>query len=304
MEFINALLSQIIVYTAIYTLVSLGVVIAGRTGIFNISGEGVMLTAAAVGFMGAFFSGSWLVGFLAGAAIGAIFGLILAFVHETFKVNQFILGIFLVILGTGLSDLLYRLIMGVRLTAPKAPPVPAAQIPLIGDIPIIGAVVNQNPIVYFVYIASALLFWFFYRTKMGLETRAIGESPQAADVVGVNVRRRRYVMTIIGAALMGIAGAYLPLVITGTYNPNMSAGRGFMAIGIAIFASWKPHRALLGGFIFALIEVVSYQLQLASQAIPFQFFLMLPFIGVIVIMMIFKRRIEFPASIGKPYSRE
>ncbi len=304
MEFVNSLLSQIIVYTAIYTLVSLGIVIAGRTGIFNISGEGVMLAAAAAGFMGAFFSGSWLVGFLAGAAIGALFGLLLAFLHETFKVNQFILGIFLVILGTGLSDLMYRLIMGVRLTAPQSPPVPAAQIPLIGEIPIVGAVLNQNPIVYFVYIASAFLYWFFYRTKMGLETRSIGESPQAADVVGVNVRRRRYTMTIVGAALMGIAGAYLPLVITGTYNPNMSAGRGFMSIGIAIFASWKPHRALLGGFIFAFIEVLSYQLQLASQAIPFQFFLMLPFIGVIVIMMIFKKRIEFPASIGKPYSRE
>ena len=155
MEFVNSLLSQIIVYTAIYPLVSLGIVIAGRTGIFNISGEGVMLAAAAAGFMGAFFSGSWLVGFLAGAAIGALFGLLLAFLHETFKVNQFILGIFLVILGTGLSDLMYRLIMGVRLTAPQSPPVPAAQIPLIGEIPIVGAVLNQNPIVYFVYIASA-----------------------------------------------------------------------------------------------------------------------------------------------------
>ena len=302
MAFINSLLSQTIVYATVYTLVSLGIVIAGRTGIFNVSGEGVMLVSASVGFMTAFLSGSWIVGFLAGAVMGALFGLILVFIHETFKVNQFILGIFLVILGTGLSDLLYKLVMGVRLTAPIAPKMPVVNI--LTNVPIVSAILNHNPIVYLMYVMTLLLWWFFYRTKTGLETRAIGESPQAADVVGVNVRRRRYIATIVGGALMGIAGAFLPIYITGTYNPNMSGGRGFMAVGIAIFASWKPHRALLGGFVFAAIEVLSFQLQLLSDTIPFQFFLMLPFVVVIVIMMIFRKRIEFPASIGKPYSRE
>lgn len=302
MEFINSLLSQIIVYATVYTLVSLGIVIAGRTGIFNVSGEGVMLVSASVGFMASFLSQSWIVGFLAGALIGAVFGLILVFVHETFKVNQFILGIFLVILGTGLSDLLYKLIMGVRLMAPIAPPMPVVNI--LTNVPIISAIVNHNPVVYFMYAITAAAWWFFYRTKIGLETRAIGESPQAADVVGVNVRARRYIATIVGSALMGIAGAFLPIYITGTYNPNMSGGRGFMAVGIAIFASWKPHRALLGGLVFAAVEVISFQFQILSDAIPFQFFLMMPFVVVLVIMMIFRKRIEFPASIGKPYSRE
>jgi len=302
MAFVNSLLSQTIVYATVYTLVALGIVIAGRTGIFNVSGEGVMLVSASVGFMASFFSGSWIVGFLAGAAMGALFGLILVFIHETFKVNQFILGIFLVILGTGLSDLLYKLVMGVRLSAPMAPSMPVVNV--LSSVPIVSAILNHNPIVYFMYLITMVLWWFFYRTKMGLETRAIGESPRAADVVGVNVRRRRYVATIFGGALMGLAGAYLPIYITGTYNPNMSGGRGFMAIGIAIFASWKPHRALLGGFVFAAIEIISFQLQLLSDTIPFQFFLMMPFIVVIVIMMIFRKRIEFPASIGRPYSRE
>lgn len=302
MAFLNSLLSQTMVYATVYTLVSLGIVVAGRTGIFNVSGEGIMLVSASVGFMAAFFTGSWLVGFLAGAAVGALFGLILVFVHETFKVNQFILGIILVILGTGLSDLLYKLVMGVRLTAPMAPTMPMVDI--FAAVPIISAILNHDPIVYFMYLTTIVLWWFFYRTKIGLETRAIGESPQAADVVGVNVRRRRYIATIVGSALIGVAGAYLPIFLTGTYNPNMSGGRGFMAVGIAIFASWKPHRALLGGFIFAAVEVISFQLQLLSDSIPFQFFLMLPFVVVIVIMMIFRKRIEFPASIGKPYSRE
>ena len=304
MAFLNSLLSQTIVYATVSTLISLGIVIAGRTGIFNVSGEGILLVSASVGFMAAFFSGSWLVGFLAGAAIGTLFGLVLIFIHETFKVNQFILGIILVILGTGLSDLLYKLVMGVRLTAPMAPSMPVVSIPGLSAIPIISAVLNHDPVVYFMYAMTILLWWFFYRTKIGLETRAIGESPQAADVVGVNVRRRRYIATIVGAALIGVAGAYLPIYLTGTYNPNMSGGRGFMAVGIAIFASWKPHRALLGGFVFAAVEVLSFQLQLLSDSIPFQFFLMMPFVVVIVIMMVFRKRIEFPAAIGKPYSRE
>jgi len=304
MEFVTSFIGQIITYTTIYTLVSLGIVIAGRTGIFNVSAEGVMLASASLGFITANLTGSWIVGFLAGAALGAVFGLILAFIHETFKVNQFILGISLVIFGGGLSDLMYKAIMGVRLQAPTAPKTPDILIPFLSKVPILSGLINHDVVVYFMYVSVAAAWWYFYRTKSGLATRAIGENPRAADVVGVNVVLRRYTATIIGSALMGIAGAYIPIVITETYSPNISAGRGFMAIGIAIFASWKPQRAILGGFLFAAIEVVSFQLQLISNKIPYQFFLMLPFLSVLVIMMVFGKRIEFPASVGKPYSRE
>jgi len=304
MEFLNNFVTQTMVYTTVYTLAALGIVIAGRTGIFNVSGEGVMLAAASSGFVTAYLTGNWFLGFLVGALMGAAFGFILAFIHETFKVNQFILGISLVILGGGLSDLIYKMVIGVRLSAPEAPPTPVVRIPIISNIPIISGFFNQDVIVYFMYVATIVAYWFFYRTKIGLETRAIGENPKAADVVGVNVVRRRYLATIIGSALIGVAGAYLPIAITGTYSPDISAGRGFMAIGIAIFASWKPQKAILGGFLFAAIEVISYQLQLISGNIPYQFFLMLPFISVLIIMMIFRKQVEFPASVGKPYSRE
>ena len=304
MEFLNNFVTQTMVYTTVYTLVALGIVIAGRTGIFNVSGEGVMLAAASSGFVTAYLTGNWFLGFLVGALMGAAFGLMLAFIHETFKVNQFILGISLVILGGGLSDLIYKIVIGVRLSAPEAPPTPVVRIPVISNIPIISGFFNQDVIVYFMYAATIVAYWFFYKTKIGLETRAIGENPKAADVVGVNVIRRRYLATIIGSALIGVAGAYLPIAITGTYSPDISAGRGFMAIGIAIFASWKPQRAILGGFLFAAIEVISYQLQLISGNIPYQFFLMLPFVSVLIIMMIFRKQVEFPASVGKPYSRE
>lgn len=301
---INAFIDQTITYAVVYTLTSLGIVIAGRTGVFNVAGEGIMLASASFGFIISYLTQNAILGFLCGMIMGAIFGLILSYIHESFKVNQFILGISLVIFGTGLSDLLYKLIIGVRLTAPRAPKTPILKVPLISDIPIIGPFLSKDIVVYFLYIVIFVSWWFFYRTKIGLETRAIGENPKAADVVGVNVVKMRYLATIIGSSLIGVSGAYLPIVITGTYTPDISAGRGFMAVGIAIFASWKPQRAILGGFLFAAIEVIAFRLQVISQKIPYQFFLMLPFISVLIIMMIFKKQIEFPASVGKPYSRE
>jgi simple sugar transport system permease protein len=304
MEFITSSLAQVITYTTIYTLTSLGILIAGRAGIFNVSAEGVLLGSASLGFIVSNLSGSWLLGFVVGAVLGAVFGLVLAFLHETFRVNQFILGVSLVIFGAGLSDLMYKSIMGVRLSAPRAPATPGVTIPGLSQVPIISGFLNHDVVVYFMYVSVIAAWWFYYRTKIGLETRAIGENPKAADVVGVNILARRYLATIIGSALIGVAGAYIPIVITQTYSPNVSAGRGFMAIGIAIFASWRPQRAIVGGFLFATIEVLAFQLQILSRRIPYQFFLMLPFVSVLVVMMVFKRQIEFPASVGKPYSRE
>ena len=191
MSFITSFIESVMVYTTVYTLSSLGVLISGRTGIFNVAGEGIMLASASAGFLAAFISGSWLVGFLAGALMGAFFGLILAFVHETFKVNQFILGICLVIFGSGLSDLIYKLVVGVRLSAPIAPDTPEVIIPLLSKLPVISGFLNHDVIVYFMYLVTLTAWWFFYRTKIGLETRAIGENPKAADVVGINVSRRR-----------------------------------------------------------------------------------------------------------------
>lgn len=304
MAFLNSFITQTITYATIYALTSLGIVIAGRAGIFNISGEGVMLASASTGFVVAHFSGSWALGFVAGAFVGAAFGLLLAFLHETFKVNQFILGISLIILGTGLSDLIYNAAIGVTLVAPKAPSIPTITLPVVSQIPIIMGFLRQDAIVYFMYLAIAFCFWFYYRTRIGLEIRSIGENPKAADVSGINVVRVRYLATIAGSMLMGISGAYLPIAITGTYSTGMAAGRGYMAIGIAIFASWKPQRALLGGLLFAGIEVASFIMQRMHTGIPYQFFLMLPFVSVLIVMAIFRKQVEFPASLGKPYSRE
>jgi len=301
---ITELVRQVISYTTIYTLASLGIIVCGRAGVFNIAGDGIMIVSAAAGFIVSYFSNNWFFGFLLGALTGAAFGLVFSFIHEKFKVNQFIIGLCLIILGSGLSDFIYNWAIGIRLTTPIAPTVPIINAPFISNIPLLSAFFRQDPIVYFMYIATFVAWWFFYRTRMGLETRGIGENPKAIDVVGINVTARRYIATIVGSSLIGLAGAYIPIVVTHTYSVGIDGGRGTMAIGIAIFAAWKPQRAILGGFLFAAIEVIVYQLQIISQRIPYQFVLMLPFISVLAVMILLRGKLEFPASIGKPYSRE
>jgi simple sugar transport system permease protein len=304
MEAITTFISQTVLYATVYTLVALGILIGGRTGVFNIFGEGILLTSASTGLIVAAQTQNWFLGFLTGALVGGATGLAFVYVHETYKINQFLLGIIFFILGTGLSDLIYKLVIGVTLTPPLAPATPVVGGKILSDIPILSGFLNQNVVVYFMYAVMLMAWWFYYGTKVGLETRAIGEDPKAADVVGVNVTLRRYLGTIIGSTLIGIAGAYLAIVVIKTYSSGMAGGRGFMAIGITIFASWKPQRALLGGLLFAAVEVFSFSLQIAAKNFPYQVPLMLPFLAVLIIMMIFKARIEFPAAVGKPYSRE
>ena len=302
MNALDEIVRSIVTYMPIYTLSSLGIVIGGRAGIFNISGEGAMMAAASAGYLSAVFTGNWYFGFLISMAMGALFGLLLEFLHEEMKVNQFIAGIALVIFGTGLSDFIYKLVVGIKFYIPDAPSAP--ELKIMPDVPILSAFFNQNIVVYFTYISVVAAYYIMYRTRIGIEHRAVGEDPRAADVVGINVKMVRYLATIIGSAFIGAAGGYLPLVITGTYTPGIASGRGFIAVGIAIFASWRPERTFLGAILFATIEAIALQMQVSEIGVPYQFLLMLPFVSLLLVMAFFKGKIEHPASLGKPYSRE
>ncbi len=301
---ISSIVSQIVLYTTIYALAVLGIVIGGRTGVFNIAGEGIMIFAASLGYMFSLTANSWLVGFLVGALAGGLLGFLLIFIHDRLKVDQFILGISIIILGAALADLLYKIWFGTQLMVQRAPVVPVLAVPLLSKIPIVGGFFNQNVATYFMYGSLFVTYRIFYKTKRGLEIRSIGENPKAADVVGIDVFKYRFLTTVVGAMFLGIAGAYLPLILTGSYSFELTAGRGFMAIGIAIFANWRPQRIFVSSFIFATFEVLAPQLQILFPALPYEFFLLLPFVGILVIMAIFRKRIEFPGALGDPYSRE
>lgn len=288
-----------------FVLASQGTMLGGRTGVFSVAQEGIMLIGAAVGFLVSYITGSNLVGALAAMLVGGLFGLILAYFTTTLKMDQFVVGLALFFIGTGLSSLLPKIVIGVTLTPPLVPTLPEIPIPLLSSIPILGPVLfKQNILVYFSILISIALWYALYRTNLGLSMRSVGENPKAADALGINVVSNRYITTIIGGMLMGLAGAYLPMVYTGTFTDLMTKGRGWIAIALTFFGAWSPLPILFGSLFFAAIEVLSFRFQVGSSIIPYQFLTMLPYIATIVVMIFTFGKSRVPSFLGQNYDRE
>ncbi|MFQ5576159.1 MAG: ABC transporter permease [Anaerolineae bacterium] len=289
-----------------YVLAGQGTMLGGRTGVFNVAQEGIMLTGASVGFLGAYLFGSLLAGMLLAMFAGGLFGLALAYFTTSLKLDQFVIGLALFFIGLGLSTLFFKLVVGVTMQPPLVPTLPDVAIPGLSRIPVLGQVLfSQNIMVYFAVLLSAFLYYLLYKTSFGLELRAVGENPKAADSLGVNVARMRYLTTIVGGMLMGLAGAYLPMVYTGTFTEGIVRGRGWLAIALTFFGGWSPHLIFLGALFFAAVDVLSLRVQVAGGfGVPYQFLLMLPYIATMLVMMPAFRRVRAPAFLGQNYDRE
>jgi simple sugar transport system permease protein len=288
-----------------YILAGQGTMLGGRTGLFNVAQEGIMLLGASLGFLGAYLSGSMWIGVLLAMFMGALFGLALAYFTTTLKMNQFVIGLALFFIGLGLSTLFPKIIIGVTLQPPLIPTLKGVPIPFLSQIPIIGEIFfNQNWLVYFAVLLSIFLYYFMYKTSSGMELRAVGENPKAADSLGVSVSARRYLTAIVGGMLMALAGAYLPMAYTGTFTEGMVAGRGWIAIALTFFGGWTPHLILLGAFFFAGVEVLALKFQVGGSGVPYQFLLMLPYVATIIVMMFAFRLVRAPAFLGQNYDRE
>lgn len=302
---IESLLFYLMVAFVPYALASYGIMISGRVGLFNVSGEGVMLLTASAAFLTTYKTGSYMLGFMVGVGLGALLGAIFTFVSDKLKINQFIVGLTLFIFATGLGGFLYKVIVGVVLVPPRVQVLSPIKIPVLSDIPIIGPMLfSQNILVYITIILGLLFHYILFKTHFGLKLRAVGDSPRVADVLGVNVGLMRYTFGIIGSALMGLAGAYLPLCFTGTFTETIVSGRGWIAIAITLFGRWNPVPIIFGSLVFSGVEVLVYWLQAQRVAVPYQFLLMLPFIVTLLILIYTSRRLEMPLSIGKHYDRE
>ena len=202
-----------------FILAAQGTMLGGRAGIFNVAQEGVMVLGASVGFLVSLKAGGNLFGLVAAALAGAVFGLVLGWTTTRFRLDQFVIGLALFFAATGLASLLYKVVIEVTLTPPLINTLQDWKIPLLGDIPVLGPVLfRQDGMVYFAFVLSGALYWLLYRTNLGLKLRSVGENPKAADSLGVNVARTRIVTATLGSALMALAGAYLPMVYTGTYT--------------------------------------------------------------------------------------
>lgn len=288
-----------------YVLASQGTMLGGRTGLFSVSQEGIMLAGASVGFLGAYLFGKLIYGVLLAALVGGLFGLALAYFTTTLKMNQFVIGLALFFFGVGLSTLLYKFVIGVTLQPPLIPTLKSLPIPILSQIPILGDIFfNRNWLVYFAILLSLFLYYLLYRTSFGLELRAVGENPKAADSLGVNVSLMRYSTAIAGGMLMGLAGTYLPMVYTGTFTEGMVQGRGWIAIALTFFGGWTPHLILLGALFFAGVEVLALRVQVGGVGIPYQFLLTLPYIATILVMIFAFKWVRAPAFLGQNYDRE
>jgi ABC-type uncharacterized transport system permease subunit len=303
---INILVATVRFATPIL-LAAMGELISERAGIMNMGLEGTMLMAAFIGFLVAEKTGSLILGICLACLAGGIFCLILAFMSITLHIDQTIIGLSLNILAAGVTLFWFR-ISYVKLGAADSPlvnPLPLWKIPFLSDIPVLGQVIfSHNWLTYLAFLLLPAVWFFLYRTKLGLQLRSLGEDPRAADMVGIHVRRLRYFAVFCGGLLAGLAGAFISIGSVERFFPNMTAGRGWLAIVIVIAGNWKPFRILLAALLFAFLDAFQLQVQSVGITLPYQILLALPYVLAIVVMIIGRAKSVAPESLGVPYVRE
>ncbi len=297
--------NQMLVYAAPLVLAALGELIIERSGILNVAIEGMMLVSAVVCFVAAFKTGSLAAGMAAGMIASAAMALALAYYGISLGGSQITVGLGLYVLGIGLSSLIYRVVFGVRLSPPQVGTLAPLALPGLAGIPVLGPILfRQNVLVYAALLLVPVVHLFLFKTPLGLRIRATGENPRAVDALGMNVFGLRYAATVTGGLFIGLAGAYLPLVITGTFTDNMVAGRGWIALMLVIFGRWMPHVALLGAFLFAYVEAFQFKVAMGTKLVPPQFLLMLPYLLAMVVLVHIYRGARAPRALTVPYDRE
>ena len=281
----------------------LGELVTERAGVINLGVEGMMLVGAITGFAAAAETGyGAAAGLPAGAVAGALTALIFAFFALSLAANQAACGLALTIFGVGLSAFIGQSYISYSLPGLK----PIA-IPLLSDIPLLGPVLfKQDAVVYLSIVAYAGVAWTLSKTRLGLLLKAVGESPEAAHAIGYPVILIRFGAVAFGGAMAGIAGAYLSTVYTPLWVQNMSAGRGWIAVALVVFATWKPTRLLLGAYLFGFVTILQFHAQGLGIMLPVQFLAALPYVATIVVLVIISRdrrllQNNLPASLGKPF---
>ena len=285
-------------------IVALGQLIAEKAGVLNLGAEGMMSMGAIAGFAITFETGNVWLGVLAGMAAGALMSWLFAVVVLTLMGNQVATGLALSILGVGLSAFI-----GKPYEADILPTIDAVRIPLLADIPIIGnPLFNQQILVYFSWALFAAIVWFLYRSRPGLVLRAVGESPSSAHSIGYPVIRIRYMATLFGGATAGLGGAFLSVFYTPLWVEGMVSGRGWIAIALVVFATWRPFRVMVGAYLFGGVMVAQLFVQGSGLEIniPSQFLSALPYLATIIVLVIISRdqntvRLNAPVSLGQPY---
>jgi ABC-type uncharacterized transport system permease subunit len=302
MDALALLLAATLNAGTVLAFAALGLLVNERAGIVNLGAEGMMLVAAIAGFATGVHTGSDTLAFAAGAGAGALMAVAFGVLVIWLNTNQYATGLALSLFGSGFSAF-----VGISYTQQRLTERPHFEVPLLSDIPFIGpALFRQHPMVYVAIALMVALAWFLYRSRAGLVLRAVGESPESAHALGYPVRRIRLAAVVAGGALCGISGAYISVVYTPLWVEGMIAGKGWIALALTTFATWRPARVLLGAYLFGGVTMLQFHLQSEGVELPSQLLTMLPYLATIVVLVLISRnatwiRVNMPASLGKPF---
>lgn len=301
-DFLIPLFTSPIIAATPLIYAALGELVTERAGVLNLGVEGMMLVGAVTGFAVGLGSGSLIAGFAGAALAGALLALLFGFLTLTLQTNQVATGLALTLFGVGLSAFIGRPFVGQPIAGLKP-----LDIPLLSDLPIIGPLLFRFDImVYLSLVLFAAIWWFLARSRTGLRLRAAGESPGVAHAIGQPVVLIRYLAVLFGGAMAGLAGAYLSLALTPMWVEGMSSGRGWIALALVVFATWKPTRVVLGAWLFGGVTVMQLYAQGFGLAIPSEFLSMLPYAATVIVLVIICRDpktilLNQPASLGKSF---
>ena len=281
-------------------LAATGELVAEKSGVLNLGVEGMMLVGAVCAFIATLTTGSWALGIVAGAIAGVMMSMLFGVLTLLFLANQVASGLALTLFGIGLSSLL-----GIPFIGLPIDKLPVLDIPVLGDIPIVGPLVfGQDFLIYFSVLMVVVVHWFLFRSRYGLILRAVGESHDSAHSIGYSVKKIRFLAVMFGGAMAGLGGAFLSLSYTPMWVEGMTAGRGWIALALVVFATWKPSRVLIGAYLFGSVTIFQLHLQGIGVQLPAQILSMLPYLITILVLVLISRnaarvKLSAPASLGK-----
>jgi simple sugar transport system permease protein len=284
-----------------YLYASIGETFGQRSGVLNLGVEGVMLMGAFSSFYAVYRTESLVLGVLAALVVGLLMGLATALINVTLKAEQGISGIGIYLFGLGLSELLFNVSFDTVVTVNGFPKI---AIPLLADLPVLGEIFfDQNLLVYVAFALVPLSWFVLNKTTLGLNIRAVGQNPEAADAMGINVTRVRYFTVTLGGVLAAMAGASLSIALLNVFQQNMTAGQGFIAVALVYFGAWRPTRVMAGALLFSLVNALQIQVRTIGVDIPDEYASMAPYVLTIIALIFASRRIDQPAALTKPFER-
>lgn len=283
---------------------TMGELICERAGVLNLGIEGIMTAGAFAGWFTVYSGGDLWTGVAVAALAGAMFGALHATLTVPLGLSQHVVGIGITLLASSLTYFVYRLVLPEVTSPPRIEPFRPSAIPYLSDIPLIGpALFNQTPLTYLAFVTVALVAWVLYRTPLGLALRAAGENPAAVEAQGMSVTAIRMGAVMVGSALMAIGGAFLTMSAFSSFFFEMVNGRGWVCIALVVFGSWRPGKALLGAVLFAAFDAYQIRLQQVAEGIPYQLFLMMPYVLSILALIVMSRRAAYPKALMVPYQK-